>query len=476
MFNRSWAISGIGIRYASTLGLNLLNYTRDVPDSSKEIRYRIWWAMCSLERLLAVMTGRPTSFSETDCTSPLPLPLEEETLFAKPAPDTRTIQLLRRQSSQESWHKDYATSTPSSDVRSSKKKDSSLGSRSPPSQQWDEDRKQAVPPCNALFYQYHTRLSIFTNEVLQCIYRAAPMKKSWASIQSTMVNLNSKLEKWRSDLSTVFDFTKRQRDEQFLCQRMSLGFSYYSTSIIINRPCLCRVDRNIPNQSGKARDLNHDIATKCVHAAVEMLGLLPDEPNPIGLYKIAPWWCLTHFLMQAATILMLELSFRADHMPNEAEEIFRTAKKSVKWLRSMKAGDEAARRAWSIADEMLRKTAPKVGRDPSDVSEGPDPTKSSQDLQGLQSGQADGLLDSSVSEYQTAHFQPSAYASYDHFGPYNQLPTSSASATFNDSFPNGIEFDSPCYDPGAGAGPDNQWISRYFPEQDPFWFPGGGGA
>lgn len=57
----------MAIRYASALGLNLRNDNRNVVDSSKEIRYRVWWALCSVERILAVMLGRLISFSQTDC-------------------------------------------------------------------------------------------------------------------------------------------------------------------------------------------------------------------------------------------------------------------------------------------------------------------------------------------------------------------------------------------------------------------------
>ena len=144
----------------------------------------------------------------------------------------------------------------------------------------------------------------------------------------------------------MFDFTRKQRDQQFLRHRFCLGFGYYSAKIIVNRPALCRTDRKIPDASGKARDFDRLTAAKCVHAAKAIIAILPNEPNATGLYGIAPWWLIVHHLVQASTILMLELPFRADHMPNEAEEILEAAKKAVIWLRSLSDENIAARRAW----------------------------------------------------------------------------------------------------------------------------------
>ena len=264
------------------------------------------------------------------------------------------------------------------------------------------------------------------------------------------------------DLPTIFDFTRRQRDQHFVRQRMSLGFSYYSTMTIINRPCLCRVNRRIPNQSGKAKDFNRVTAAKCVHAARDMLEMLPDQPNPVGLYKVAPWWCLVHNLMQAASVSMLELSFRADHMPNEVQEVFDSAKKAVGWLRSMKGQDEAARRAWKLSDEMLRKVAPKVGRRPEEAS---DHVDSADLMQGLDVSTVTmgGLPSHHVPPYSTAPFPPHMFTSYDQFLSYDQLPTTSASGPFNDMFPTAHDMDA--------MGSD---VPGYFSEQDPRWFPGTG--
>jgi len=468
---RAWAISGIAIRHALTLGLNLRNESNDVSEPSKEIRYRVWWALCSVERLLAVMTGRPSSFTETDCTAPLPLPIEEDSFYGNDDMSPQTIRMLRRLSSQDSRATDVLVSTPSSSSQSSRARGSpaqsanqSIASLPPTIQQ--SPQKPAIAPCNALAFAFHAKLSTLTSEVLDRLYRADAMEESWAHIQSIISNLDSKLEKWRAELPVLFDFTKKQRDQHFVSQRLSLGFFYYSTLMIINRPCLCRIDRKIPNESGIAKNFNRETAAKCVHAAQGMLGLLPDEPNAVGLYKVAPWWCLVHYFMQSATILMLEISFRADHMPIEVEEVFESAKKTLEWLRSMSEDDEAARRASVLCNELLRKVAPKVGRSAYDASSfqpgGAYDIQSVDDMQQTQVSQPEQAHHSDHYNFATsAPFQHPTFSTYDQFLSYDKLPSTSAPAPFDDIFPTSHDMEGMSFnDPGYFHGRDPQWYPR----------------
>ena len=421
------------------------------------------------------MTGRPTSFSETDCNAPAPLPLEEDSFSGTDPSNPQNLVLLRSLSSQSLRQSEGGVSTPSSSGYSSKLKMSPVGSISPASQ----ERKQVFAPCNALYFKYHTSLSNFTNEVLIRLYRADAMSKSWADIQSTIANLNSKLEKWRAELPNVFDFTKRQRDQQFVRQRMSLGFSYYSTLAVINRPCLCRIDRKVANQSGKAQDFNRETAMKCVHAPRDMLDMLPQEPNAVGLYKVAPWWCLVHYLVQAATILMLELSFRSHHMPHEVEEIFDSTKKAIDWLRSLSQVDEAAKRAWSLCNEMFYKVAPMVGRSLAEASDFQDLSDhqghaayQAQDMDANQYTQGPAMSGTYSPQHgysSFAPFDPLSYSYYDQFLAYGQLPESSVSGPYSDIFAT-----APIMDGTQGDGQDH---AEYFDEQtQQRWLPDGHGG
>ena len=413
-----------------------------------------------MERLLASMTGRPLSFAEKHCTAPLPLPVEEESFIGTQAGNIQNIRIMRRWSSGDA---PPSESTATSTSIGSPEKKPSPSPRSPAApQSFPENHKEVFPPCNALAFEYHAKLSGLNSEVMDRLYCAGGKMRSWAEIQATISSLVIKLEIWRQQLPSEFDFVKDQQDPQFASQRISLGFSYYSTLIIITRPCLCRMDRKIPDQSDGARAFNQEIAAKCVHAARDMLLLIADEPNAIGLCEIAPWWCLVHWLVEAATVSMLELSFRADHTPNEVEEVFYSAKKAIDWLQDMAAEDEAARRASKMCAELLRQVALKVGistrgittfqvdgehsgesiRDMQDMqySNPQSLYQSGKDVQSMQEPRASYPTLGSVQDRQTvsshyqshgdyftsAPFQPQIFASYDLILPHGQLPTASS--------------------------------------------------
>jgi hypothetical protein len=148
---------------------------------------------------------------------------------------------------------------------------------------------------------------------------------------------------------------------------MSLAFQYHNARILINRPCLCRLDYRIPNESNRSRGFNRSAAATCIGGARETVALLPDEPDPIGLISVAPWWCLLHYLVSAGAILMVEISMRAEHNPQQAEGLLNDAKKIVRWLRAMSRDNIAAERSWAVLSKLLIVSAPKIGGDTSDV-------------------------------------------------------------------------------------------------------------
>jgi len=98
------------------------------------------------------------------------------------------------------------------------------------------------------------------------------------------------------------------------------------------------------------------------------MALLPDEPNPVGLINISPWWCLLHYLVSAGTILMVEISMRAEHNPQQADGLLKDAKKVIRWLRAMAKDNIAAERSWALLTKLLIVSAPKIGGDTSDIS------------------------------------------------------------------------------------------------------------
>jgi hypothetical protein len=69
---------GIAIRSAVTVGIHLRTENEAISSISKETRYRVWWALYSLDVQLFLMTGRPVNMDLGYCTTPLPVPYLEE--------------------------------------------------------------------------------------------------------------------------------------------------------------------------------------------------------------------------------------------------------------------------------------------------------------------------------------------------------------------------------------------------------------
>jgi len=63
-------MASIAIRWATALGLNMRNESTTLGDSLKEIRYRAWWALYTLEHRLCGMTGRVNCILDDYCTTP----------------------------------------------------------------------------------------------------------------------------------------------------------------------------------------------------------------------------------------------------------------------------------------------------------------------------------------------------------------------------------------------------------------------
>jgi hypothetical protein len=469
----------MAMRYSVALGLHLRNESASLDEANKEIRYRAFWALYCLDRTLGVMTGRPISILENDVTTPLPLAAEEADLFhpATGHPRGVTMAGVQRLTGQDSSR---ALSTPSSHPTPL----SGLSSANPtppeaPVSGFDLFKK--MPPSTPLYFLHNTRISILTGEVFVKLYCAGAMNQSWSEVQLNMTFLEARLENWRGNLPVAFDFVSTRPSALFGRQRVCLGFFYYSTRMIIHRPCLCRAIFRMPNQSKRSKAQSLNGAVLCINAARGMVELLSDTPDPVVANKHAPWWCLTHHLMQAATILMLELSFGAEHLPDESESILTAAKKVVYWLYRIASESTAAGRAWAHCNEMLRSVAPKIGRNvdemPSDLPSFASPNYASPAMLGSGMwGEAPfggpAPLQASYDHRQPDHyygFQPPLYTSYNEYLPPASLDV--AGSVDGDGIDGidvdemGVDVDADATAHGFGSAQAGSG-QRYFPHPD----------
>jgi hypothetical protein len=334
------------------------------------------------------MTGRPGNIKNRDCSVPLPSAIEDDNFQAEEGPiasdDTQARPSQSRASASIPSKRALQPSSQSETITSS------LG----------PGPASRIPLGNAAYFVHYTKLNILTAEVLGKLYAAKTAKSMWSDVQTLISELDIKLSKWKSELPSSFDFGRKQRDQTFLRQRMCLGFLYNSTRAIINRPCLCRIERRIPNESGTSKEMCRFGAHACVDAARSSLNFIPDEPNTIGLCNISPWWCVLHYIVQAGAILVIELAFRAEHAPQEADGILKDAKKAVNWLHAISAGSLAAHRSWTSLDRLLRLAAPRVGGNtadmPQDIPEAPDAKMTGVKPTGPEQATVDQLWESDI--------------------------------------------------------------------------------
>lgn len=73
-----------------------------------------------------------------------------------------------------------------------------------------------------------------------------------------------------------------------------LQMHYWSTKILITRPCLCRTERRIKHESNQSAQFNSEMAEICVNSARALTALFPDNPGPSFVYEQAPWWSVVH--------------------------------------------------------------------------------------------------------------------------------------------------------------------------------------
>ncbi|KAJ5226286.1 hypothetical protein N7468_007511 [Penicillium chermesinum] len=362
--NRAWKLSGSAVRGALALGLHLRNVGSCTSDTSKEIRYRVWWSLYSVEHLLSVITGRPSCIIDNSCTTPLPVPFDEsdfqkeEVAHLISTPGRVMLSPLEGvplHNSAASLETRADSGTNDNDSAESDTKISKV------------EYLKSLPPCMSLYFLQMTSLTTIAKRMTVKLYSPEALQSPWASTQFTIQSLMLEIDSWFMNLPSPYDFTSTQTSQCPLGQRMGLAFLFYSTKIGIARPCLCRLDA-LPAEEDNTHEFCSKTAAECVESACHMLTLFPDTPDAALLHRISPWWATLHYLMQAATVLLLELAYRAQHVPEKAIMVSKAAKKSLDWLSTLSKTNMASERAWKLCSGYLRRLAPHVGIDVDDFS------------------------------------------------------------------------------------------------------------
>ncbi|KAJ5388477.1 hypothetical protein N7509_011018 [Penicillium cosmopolitanum] len=370
--NRAWKLSGSAVRGALALGLHLRNVGSCTSNTSKEIRYRVWWSLYTVEHLLTVMTGRPSCIVDSSCTTPLPVPFDESD-FQKDE-----VSLLISTAGRSTFSPLEQMTLNNSAARLDSAADSDTTDEG-----IDSDTKmsraeylKSLAPCMSLYFLQLTSLTTIAKRMTVKLYSPEALQAPWASTEFVIQSLMLDIDSWFMNLPPSYDFTSTQTSQCPLGQRMGLAFLFYSTKIGMTRPCLCRLDSS-HSDGDRTYEFCSKTAAECVESACHMLTLFPDSPDAALLHRISPWWCTLHYLMQSTTVLLLELAFQAQHVPEKAAMVSKAAKKALDWLYTLSMTNAACERAWRLCDGFLRRLAPQFGISISDLSENEDSSSSS---------------------------------------------------------------------------------------------------
>ncbi|KAI2870627.1 hypothetical protein CBS76997_10198 [Aspergillus niger] len=286
------------------------------------------------------MTGRPTGTSDRFCTTPLPIPFEEEQFHQDPAARLLADSEFRAEYMRDST---FFGCTPANRPRNTEK----FGGRRPGS------KLQDIVPNTSRYFLYLVELTKIMRQAVDSLYSPGFARRPWLTIYAAMIDLVHETDEWLSGLAEAFSFKNHQGSGQFDRWRWGLAVRFHSVRITICRPSLCRSGRHRQGTE-PSKDLQ-ETADICIDSACQILDLLPDIPDRIWLAEVSPWWCVLHYLMQSATILLIELGYRIRTGADQAAFIESRIKKALDWLSALAADDLAAERAFKVCDSLHRR-------------------------------------------------------------------------------------------------------------------------
>lgn len=336
------------------MGLNLRIESRTVAALSKEIRYRVWWALYVLETSLTEITGRPPRISEAFCTTPLPLPFEEGDL------QSRLIQKDFDGKAARSWLNfnllDNTRRNSSIDDQTDDESLECLTSRKRSLNEEDNDAF-AVPespqPSDSLCFSYGLGLTILMRDTIDNLYAPGTAHKEWAEVNIAIDSLNVKANNWLASLPAPYQFQNVCTTGPLRRQIYRLAFQFYSTRLLITQPCLQRLIHISAEVSDAPESLSGPMAEICIQAACQLLDLLPNEPNLTWLYGIIPWWSALHYLMQAIAIMLTRLFVRTTIGTIDTNGVSSKLEKALGWLKVLSKVEISAQKAWLVSSDII---------------------------------------------------------------------------------------------------------------------------
>ena len=322
--SRAWTLVGVALRSAYSLGLHVRNEDPSANASKRETLVQTWWSLYSLERILSIITGRPSIIVDSCCSVPLPMtnPGEEPLGEAETTHGMRTVIASLSDSPTFSASSNIAANPPHM----------AIGSR-------------ATDVNSGSYFRAVVQLSIISQNILTSLYSAGTMIRSPSEIQQDTHLLSQRLDQWSSSLPPEFRSHEglREPHDVFARERVLLRFQLCTARILLTRPCLTA--RRQPWKDAGDANFSRRMADSCIEAARTIVASLPEEYNP-QMYEQCPWWCLVHHMMQAISVCLLGLSYPTS-TSCEPKMMIHCTRKAIRWLQMMKG--PVAERAHRVA-------------------------------------------------------------------------------------------------------------------------------
>lgn len=288
------------------------------------------------------MTGRNSEVDLALCNVPMPHPFTEAGFdddyqyqnVEKPANDLESGSIRKRMSSYAASSFAQRDNTPRLDTASTE-----------PEIQLANDSH---------LYFHYLQLFLMSRDVTKNLYTIDCSRKQWPDIEASISTLWDSTVLWLRQLPDEYNFGRP--DVSLGSAAMSLGCFFYSVRIMITRPCLCRYDRR-RMASSKVASFHQNTAEACVKSAKANIELFPDEFNVHRLCEASTWWQFTHYLVQAITILLIELRFWEKPGTHASYELVRLVKKALHSIWLLSRADASALRAWSLCNTLFRQIA-----------------------------------------------------------------------------------------------------------------------
>ena len=326
---RAWNLAGQAIRHATALGLHLKVTNDMVENIELRNRARVWYSLSRLEILLSEITGRPKCLRGADASVSRSSSALADDSHQPPPKLDHPVQDL---DPHEIWKSFLGENQ---DIAST-----FSGGITP----WQNFGPVAHSTAEPQFVSA-LELSAISDKIGSELY-LSPVDLTWADVQGTVRKLERELTKWESDLSP--DLRLSNAGTTNIDPRSNLELEMYHCSIrlILYRPFLCEI--LIDEESQDSIDFNRLCAQKCVHAAMQIVNMMPDNPAVETYLQVLPWWGLLHYVCQAGAIMLLELCLNVQHMQTETGNVMMAMRKVLEYLWALSCVSKSAYKAWTM--------------------------------------------------------------------------------------------------------------------------------